>query len=72
MSPELFAAIVQAGAVGILAFVLWQVSMKIDTMMQNVQVLMIKLIDLVADANHKTDRNYDAIKQNASDTEKRA
>lgn len=71
MSPEMLAAIVQAGAVGILALVLWQVSAKIDTMMQNVQVLMIKLIDLVAAANNKTDRNYDAIKQSTSKPEKR-
>jgi len=61
MSPELLAAIVQAGAVGILALVLWQVSAKIDTMMKNVQELMIKLIDLVAAANNKTDRNFNAI-----------
>jgi hypothetical protein len=63
MPPELLSIIIQAGATGILIVVLWQVNVRIGEMMDNVQALLIKLIDLVAIQGQKTDRNFVAIKE---------
>jgi len=61
-------AIIQGGAVMLLAFVLWQVSKKIDRAFDMVQALTLRLIDLIddtrqiaAEATKKSDRNYTAI-----------
>lgn len=70
MTPEILGAIIQGGAIGLLAFVLWQVSLKIDTAMKNMQELMMRMIDIVAEARQearqasiKSDRNYRAINE---------
>lgn len=47
MNPELLGIIVNSGAVGLLSVVIWQVSVKLDTMMQMNEKLVNRLIDLI-------------------------
>ncbi len=74
MDAGLLTAIIQGGAVALLAFVLWQVSLKMDVAMKNMQELLVKMIDIIADtrnqaraASAKSDRNFAAISESKKD-----
>lgn len=68
MSEFVVTAIIQGGAIVLLAFVLWQVSEKIGTAMNNMQQVLFRLMDIVADtkreaseAKQQAERNHRAI-----------
>jgi Na+-translocating ferredoxin:NAD+ oxidoreductase RnfG subunit len=70
MDSQIIAIVIQAGAVGLLAMVLWQVGQKIDTAMKNMQELLLKMLEIVAQAKVSAElaqiqatKNYEAIKR---------
>jgi len=64
MSQDLVAIVIQAGAVGLLAMVLWQVGQKIDVAMSNMQALLMRMIDLVSEAKQSASEAKEQARQN--------
>lgn len=77
MDNIVIVGLLQGGAIVLLAFVLWQVSLKIDTAMKNMQELLLKQLDMIREAKTaaqqavvRSDRNLDEIRRSSVNNKK--
>lgn len=77
MDNIIIVGLLQGGAIVLLAFVLWQVSLKIDTAMKNMQELLLKQLDMIRETKTaaqqavvRSDRNLDEIRRSSVNNKK--